>query len=158
MELIQEKKWPEKSHLSTHASLAPLGSLFTLILLGHKQRTKEEKNLFCNCAVHSSQYSVFEQNLPASQLDEIAFNLPSLYTHFRYSTQNTQFLKAFISMRTECAGLERKPGANKTECWNLKLKVEGGGGVTGKVVAHGTLIRCSFIWFLISHCYQNQAI
>lgn len=46
MELIQEKKWAEKSHLSTRASLAPLGSLFTLILLGRKQRTKEEKNLF----------------------------------------------------------------------------------------------------------------
>lgn len=46
MELIQEKKRAEKSHLSTHGSLALLGSLFTLILLGHKQRTTEEKNLF----------------------------------------------------------------------------------------------------------------
>jgi len=46
MELIQEKKWAEKSHLSTHAGLAPVGSLLTLLLLGHKQRTKEEKNLF----------------------------------------------------------------------------------------------------------------
>lgn len=46
MELIQEKKRAEKSHLSTHASLAPLGSLFTVILLGHRQRAKEEKNLF----------------------------------------------------------------------------------------------------------------
>lgn len=45
-----------------HASLAPVGSLFTLILLGHKGR----KESILNCAVRSSQYSVFEQNLATS--------------------------------------------------------------------------------------------
>lgn len=58
MELIQEKKRSEKSHLSTHASLALLGSLFILILLGYKQRTKEEKNPFWTVLFthHNTQY------------------------------------------------------------------------------------------------------
>lgn len=36
----------KKSNLSTHANHVPLGSSFTLILLGHRQRAKEEESLF----------------------------------------------------------------------------------------------------------------
>lgn len=48
-------------------------------------------------------------------------------------------------MRTECSDVERKPPENKIECSNLKFKVEGGGGVTGKVAANGMLLRHAFI-------------
>lgn len=50
-------------------------------------------------------------------------------------------------MRTECSGLKRKHSENKSECSNLKLKVEGGGGVTGKVAACGTPVRCASFVF-----------
>lgn len=62
-------------------------------------------------------------------------------------------------MIAECDGFQRKLSAKKPEYWNLKLKVEEDGGVTGKVVAHGTFRGSSSLLCLLAlHWYQNQAI
>lgn len=137
MELIQEKKWSEKSHLSTHASLALLGSLFILILLGYKElRKKRTHSELCCSLIIILSISITSPSL-SNGLNCIYFTLiirTFWLEHSKYSA-----LEAFVSMRTECSGLKRKHSENKSvnvQTWNWKLR--GGGRVTGKVP-----VRCA---------------
>lgn len=157
VELIQEKKWSEKSHLSTRASLAPLGSLFTLILLGYKQRTKEEKNpfwilLFTHC--NTQYFSNISQPLKWIKLH-------LLYPHYTHILLIALKILSSGGLRfneNRMFWFEKK--AQWKQKWVFKPEIESWGrwrsDRKGGCVWHAC--KMCFICFLISHWDQNQAI